>query len=98
MVTLAVLVMVVGFLWLAASLVGFVFKLAFALVGGVIGLLAGMLGLLIGGLTLLLIAPVVALALLPVALPVLLLMGLVWLVVRASRRPAVAPAPISGHR
>lgn len=98
MVTLAVLVMVVGFVWLAASLVGFVFKLAFALVGGVIGLLAGMLGLLIGGLTLLLIAPVVALTLLPVALPVLLLMGLVWLVVRASRRSTAVPASADGNR
>ncbi|AND70972.1 hypothetical protein ATSB10_35180 [Dyella thiooxydans] len=96
MVTLAVLVMVVGFLWLAASLVGFVFKLAFAVVGGVIGLMAGLLGLLVGALALLLVAPVVLLALLPVMLPVLALGGLVWLVVRASRRPT--PVPVNAGR
>ncbi|HEU4669256.1 MAG TPA: hypothetical protein VFR91_00990 [Dyella sp.] len=96
MVTLAVLVMVVGFLWLAASLVGFVFKLAFALVGGVIGLMAGLMGLLVGALALLLVAPVVLLALLPVMLPVLALAALVWLVVRASHRPA--PLPVDAAR
>lgn len=96
MVTLAVLVMVVGFLWLAASLVGFVFKLAFAVVGGVIGLVAGLLGLLVGALALLLVAPVVLLALLPVMLPALALVALVWLVVRASRRPA--PVPVNTGR
>mgnify|MGYP000865116880 CR=1 FL=1 len=96
MVTLAVLVLVVGFLWLAASLVGFVFKLAFAVVGGVIGLVAGLLGLLVGALALLLVAPVLLLALLPVMRPVLALVALVWLVVRASRGPG--PVPVNTGR
>lgn len=92
MVTFAVLALVVGMLWLAASLVGFVFKLTFAVVGSLVGLLAGMIGLMVGGLALLIVAPVLALALLPLAMPALIVMGLVWLVVRAARGSHPAPA------
>lgn len=95
MVTFAVLALVVGVLWLAASLVGFVFKLTFAVIGAVTGLLAGMAGLVVGGLALLLVAPLLALALLPLMAPLLLAMALVWWMVRAARGPARAPLAAS---
>jgi len=78
--------LVVGTLWVAGALLGMAFKLAFALVGGLFGLVAGVLGLLLGGIALLVAAPFVALALLPVCLPVLLLAALVWAIARGTRR------------
>jgi hypothetical protein len=93
MIELCVGLVVAAFmLWLVFAAIGFVFKLVFALVGGVFGLLFGLLGLLVGGVALLAVAPVVALALLPFCLPVLLLAGLVWAIARAARHaPAAHP-------
>ncbi|MBE1159071.1 hypothetical protein [Dyella acidiphila] len=84
-------VMVAG-LWIVGSVVGLVFKLAFGLVHGVFSLLAGAIGLLIGGLVMLLVLPLVALSLLPLCMPALLLFGLVWLIVHATRRSPATPA------
>jgi hypothetical protein len=81
-------------LWVAVALIGLVFKLTFALIGGLFSVVGAVLGLLFGGLALLIIAPLVALALLPFCLPVILLVAVVWAVARSARRPATpAPAP-----
>lgn len=91
------LIVVVAVLWLAASFVGLVFKLTFALIGGLFSVVAGAVGLVLGGVALLVAAPLVAIALLPLCLPVLLLVALVWAIARTARRPApVAAAPAAG--
>jgi hypothetical protein len=91
MIELGVVVLLfVGLLWLAASMIGLVFKLTFAMIGGLFGLVAGALGLLLGGVMLLLVAPIVALALLPFCLPVFLLVALVWAIARSTRHHAPA--------
>jgi hypothetical protein len=51
--------------------------------------------LLFGGLALLIVAPIVALALLPFCLPVILLVAVIWAIARSSRRP-VAPT-VAAH-
>ena len=93
MVTFAVIALVVGSWWLLASLVGFVFKLSFAVVGAAVGALAGMAGLLLGALALLLAAPLLALALLPLLAPVLVAAALVWWLVHALRTSSRTLAP-----
>jgi hypothetical protein len=88
MIELFVLLFVLGALFLVGSLIGAVFKLVFGLVGGLFSLLGGLFALGIG----LLLLPIVALAMLPMLVPALLLFGVIWLIVRASRTPAPAPA------
>lgn len=94
MITMSVLLMVLVGVWLALALIGAVFKLTFALVGGLFHLLGAVLGLLFGGLALLIVAPIVALALLPLCLPVILLAAVIWAIVRASHRPS---APVAAN-
>lgn len=90
-------VVLLGMLWFMGSLIGLVFKLVFGLIGGVFSLVGGVIGVVFGALALLVIGPLVMLAMLPALLPVLMIAGLVWLVVRATRRPMVVqPAPRSG--
>jgi hypothetical protein len=89
MIELMLICVVVGALWIVGSLVGLVFKVVFGLIGGIFSLLAGAVGLFIGGLVMLLVLPIVALSLLPVCLPALLLFGLIWAIVHATRKPAV---------
>jgi len=90
MITMSVLLMLFVGLWLALALVGAVFKLTFALVGGLFHLVGAVLGLVFGGLALLIVAPIVALAVLPFCLPVILLVAVIWAIARASHR---TPAP-----
>jgi len=93
MIELMLIGVIVGGLWIVGSVIGLIFKFAFGLIGGIFGLLAGAVGMFIGGLVMLLVVPVVALSLLPVCLPALLVFGLVWAIVHASRKPtAVAPS------
>lgn len=61
-------------------LLGFAFKLTLGLLGGVIGLIGGAVGLLVA----LAVLPLLALATLPVWLPLALLVGLVWLLARGG--------------
>jgi hypothetical protein len=96
MIAMSVLLMLVVSLWVAVALIGLVFKLTFALIGGLFSVVGAVLGLLFGGLALLIIAPLVALALLPFCLPVILLVAVVWAVARSARRPAT-PAPAPGR-
>lgn len=96
MIALTVLLMLILGVWLTASLIGVVFKLTFALIGGLFSIVGAMLGFLFGGLALLIIAPIVALALLPFCLPVILLIAVVWAIVRSSHRPATQ-SPASAH-
>lgn len=94
MIAMSVLLMLVVSLWMAAALIGLVFKLTFALIGGLFSVVGAVLGMLFGGLALLVMAPLVALALLPFCLPVMLLVAVVWAIARTARRPAgPAPAP-----
>jgi hypothetical protein len=96
MFAISVLLMLVVGLWLSVAMIGLVFKLTFALVGGLFSVVGAVLGLLFGGLALLIAAPIVALALLPICLPVILLAAVVWAIVRIARGPAhSAPAPVN---
>jgi hypothetical protein len=96
MIAMSVLLMLVVSLWVAVALIGLVFKLTFALIGGLFSVVGAVLGLLFGGLALLIIAPLVALAVLPFCLPVILLVAVVWAIARTARRPAT-PAPAPGR-
>ena len=97
MIALSVLLLVVGALWLVGSLIGLIFKLTFALIGGLFSMVAVVLGLVFGGVALLLAVPLVALALLPICLPVLLLVAVVWAIARSVRRhePVLTSTPTS---
>jgi hypothetical protein len=96
MIAMSMLLMLVVSLWVAVALIGLVFKLTFALIGGLFSVVGAVLGLLFGGLALLVIAPLVALAVLPFCLPVILLVAVVWAIARTARRPAT-PAPAPGR-
>jgi hypothetical protein len=96
MFAISVLLMLIVGVWLGVALIGLVFKLAFALIGGLFSLVGAVLGLVFGGLALLIAAPIVALALLPLCLPVILLVAVVWAIVRLARGPAPA-APVNAH-
>jgi hypothetical protein len=91
MITIGILVMVFAALWLAAATIGVVFKIAFTLIGGIFSIIGALIGLVVGGAMLLVLAPLFALALLPAALPILLLVGAIWLIVRATRSTPHAP-------
>ncbi len=86
------LAVVIGVFWLIAAVIGGLFKLIFGLFGAIFGafgaLLGGMFSILGAGIAALVLVPILALALLPVLLPVLLLGGFVWLIVHLVRRPA----------
>ena len=90
MIAMSVLLMMVIGLWLMAAVIGVAFRLAFALIGGLFHLVGALLGFVLGGVALLIVAPLVALALLPFCLPVILLVAVVWAIARASRKPVVA--------
>lgn len=100
MFELMAVLLVVGVVWLFASVIGLVFKLVFGLLGALFGLVGALFGLL-GGLVGVLLAGVLGLAMLPLALfllvplwlPLLCLIGFVWLVARASRKPAQQALP-----
>lgn len=91
MIQVFVVLMILGGLWLFASIVGLAFKLVFGLIGGLFGLLGGLLGLVIGAVVLIAMVPVVLLAMLPLLLPVAMLAGLIWLLVHFSRKQASSP-------
>ena len=97
MIELIVVVMVLGSLWLAGSLVLLMFKLVFGLVGGLFSLFAALIALFVGGLVTLALLPVFALALIPMLMPLLLIGGLVWLIVRAANRPQAQPQPVASQ-
>ena len=86
---LLVVAAVVGAFWLVAALIGAAFKLTFGLFGALLGGVFGLFGLIIAALV---VVPVMLAVVLPLMFPALLLFGLVWLIVRASRS-GPAPAP-----
>ncbi|MEO6968008.1 MAG: hypothetical protein ABI132_06090 [Rhodanobacteraceae bacterium] len=85
---------VFGLFWLFAALIGAVFKLTFGLIGAVFGtfgaIFGGFFAVLGIGMAALVLVPAMLFALLPLVIPVLLIGGVVWLIVRAAR-PAHAP-------
>lgn len=88
------LLAVFSLLGLAFKLVGGVFELIFGLLGLVLGAIGTVFGLLVGGIATLFAGGIVLLVLgalaLPLLLPVLLLIGVVWLIARAAS-PRAAP-------
>jgi hypothetical protein len=92
MIELFVLIAVIGSLWLAGAVLMLVLKLVFGVIGGVFSIIGGVVALLLGGAVLLAMLPVFAFMLLPLCLPLLLVAGVVWLIVRATRRPVPAAA------
>lgn len=96
MIAISLILMLVMGLWLVAAVIGVVFKLTFALIGGLFSIVGAVLGLVFGGLALLVIAPIVALAVLPFCLPLILLVAVVWAIARATHRPA-PPAAATPH-
>ena len=91
MIAIGMVVMAIATLWLVVATIGFVFKLAFAVIGGVFSLVGALLGLVFGAVALMFVGPLILLAMLPALLPVLLLVGAVWLIVRATRSTHTAP-------
>lgn len=86
-----VILAVVGAFWLFGALIVGLFKLTFGLLGAVFGGLFGLFALSIAAL---LVLPIVFFALLPLLMPVLFIVGLVWLIVHASRtHPEPPPHP-----
>jgi len=92
---LLVLVVFVGAFWLIAALIGGLFKLVFGFFGVMLGafgaMFGGMFALFGIGLAALVVVPILAIALLPLLIPVLGLALLVWLIVHVTRKPAPAP-------
>lgn len=88
---------VFSILGLVFKLVGGVFEIVFGLLGLVLGAIGTVVGLLVGGLATVFAGGIVLLVFgalaLPLLLPVLLLAGLVWLIVRAAAPRPVAVTP-----
>jgi len=88
---------VFAILGLVFKVIGGVFELFFGLLGLVLGAIGTVFGLLVGGLATLFAGGIVLLVLgalaLPLLLPVLLVAGLVWLIVRAASPRPVAIVP-----
>ena len=81
---------VVGVFWLCAALIGALFKVTFGLFGALLGVFGAAFGI---GIAALVVVPVLLLTVVPLFLPVLVLGGLIWLIVRAARPHApVTPA------
>ena len=78
------------------AMIGLVFKLTFTLIGGLFSVIGALLGVVFGGIALLVMAPIVALALLPLCLPLILFVAVVWAIVRIARGPA-HPAPVNAR-
>ena len=82
---------VVGVFWLCAALLGALFKVTFGVFGAMLDAVGALFGL---GIAALVVVPILLLTVLPLALPILFIGGLVWLIVRASRpRAPASPAP-----
>lgn len=88
-----VILAVVGAFWLFGALIVGLFKLAFGLLGAVFG---GLFGLIVVSFVALMVLPIVFFALLPLLMPALFIVGLVWLIVHASRTHP-APPPKQGE-
>lgn len=83
---------VLGSLWLAVLLFGVVFKLLFVLIGGLFSILGGLVALLVGGALMLALLPLFAVMVLPLFLPLLFVVGMVYLIVHLAKRSTPAPA------
>ncbi len=89
-----VLVAVAAAFWLFAALLGGLFKLTFGFFGALFGSMLGMAAL---GMVALLVVPIVLFALLPLWMPVLLVIAVIWLIVRAGRADNVPAQPAQGE-
>ena len=80
---------IVAACWLGVALLGGLFKLTFGLAGAVFSGLAGLFAVGVVGAV---VVSLVLLALLPLFLPVLFVVGLVWLAARAAQPRGQVPA------
>lgn len=85
-----VVLAVFGSLCMAVLLFGFVFKLLFMLIGGVFSVVGGLLALLVGAALMLALLPLFAVIVLPLCVPLLFVIGMVWLIVHLAKRPSPA--------
>ena len=81
------LLAVFGGVWLLFAALWLTFRIAFWFVGGLFGLVATGVTLLVLGVVALVMLPLLGLMLLPFAFPLLMLVGLVWLLTRNTYRP-----------
>ena len=81
------LLAVFGGVWLFFAALWLVFRITFWFVGGLFGLVAFGVSLLVLGIVALVMLPLLGLMLLPFAFPLLLLVGLIWLLTRSPPRP-----------
>jgi hypothetical protein len=81
------LLAVFGGVWLLFATLWLVFRIAFWFVGGLFGLVAFGVSLLVLGIVALVMLPLLGLMMLPFAFPLLLMVGLIWLLTRSPQRP-----------
>ena len=81
------LLAVFGGVWLFFAALWLVFRITFWFVGGLFGLVAFGVSLLVLGIVALVMLPLLGLMMLPFAFPVLLVVGLIWLLTRSPPRP-----------
>jgi len=93
---LVIVLLACGGVWLGMMLVGAVFglffRLLFGLIGGIFSIIGGLVGLAVMGIVGLALLPVFAILLLPALIPVMLMVGFVWLLVRKPRPVVVIQA------
>ena len=81
------LLAVFGGVWLFFAVLWLMFRITFWFVGGLLGLVAAGVSLLVLGVFGLVMLPLLGLMMLPFAFPLLLVVGLVWLLTRSQHRP-----------
>jgi len=86
------LLAVFGGVWLFFAVLWLMFRITFWFVGGLLGLVAAGVSLLVLGIVGLVMLPLLGLMMLPFALPLLLIVGLIWLLTRSPQRPLALPA------
>ena len=81
------LLAVFGGVWLFFAVLWLMFRITFWFVGGLFGLVATGVSLLVLGIVGLVMLPLLGLIMLPFALPLLLVVGLIWLLTRSAQLP-----------
>ena len=81
------LLAVFGGVWIFFAALWLMFRITFWFIGGLFGLVAAGVSLLVLGVVGLVMLPLLGLMMLPFAFPLLLLVGLIWLLTRSAQRP-----------
>ena len=88
------LLAVFGGVWLLFAALWLAFRIIFWFVGGLFGLMAAGVTLLVLGIVAMVMLPLLGLMMLPFAFPLLLVVGLVWLLTRNSHGYRAIPVTI----